>query len=305
MISFRYHLVSLICVFLGIALGVVIGTAALNGAVVGDLRRQNTDLKKSPADAANQNQALQARANAANQLAQAFGVRISNKALAGKKVVLVGLPGASKTMKEAIGTQITGAGGTVNGSVQLSKDFDDPKRGNDIQSLATSGAHPITLQLPQTDNAGTLAGSLLGFVLLGHGSATDITSVLAGFSTLNMLQVESGATTGSNAAVLVGPGGLAKGDEGGAMLLSFITEFGTAGGPTVVAGDAASANDNGVLELIRSDGSAQKAVSTVDDADSALGQLTVAMTVADVLSGRKGNYGDANGADALVPGLSS
>ncbi|HEX2902667.1 MAG TPA: copper transporter [Jatrophihabitans sp.] len=305
MISFRYHLVSLICVFLGIALGVVIGTAALNGAVVGDLRRQNTDLKATAAARADQNQALQAKGNAANELAQAFGARISNKALAGKKVVLVGLPGATKAMKEAIGNQITAAGGSVNGSVQLSKDFDDPRRGNDIQSLATSGAHPITLQLPQTDNPGTLAGSLLGFVLLGHGSATDLTTVLAGFNTLNMLQVDSGATTGSNAAVLVGAGGLPKADEGGAMLLSFITQFGTQGGPTVVAGDAASADNNGVVGLVRSDGSAQKAVSTVDDADTSLGQLTVALTVADTLAGRKGNYGAANGADALLPGLSS
>lgn len=309
MISFRYHLVSLICVFLGIALGVVIGTSALNGAVVGDLRRQNTDLKKTAADTDNRNKALQAQAGAANQLAQAFGGRISAKSLTGKKVVLIGLPGATKTMKDAIGAQITAAGGKVNGSLQLSRNFDDPRRSNDIQSLATGPAHPIALQLPQTDNAGTLAGSLLGFVLMGHGSATDIAQVLAGFSTLNMIQVDSGAQSGSNAAVLVSPGGLPKADEGGALLLAFTSQFGLAGpaggGPTVVAGDAASANQGGLVSLVRSDGSASKAVSTVDDADTPLGQLTVAMTVADTLAGRKGSYGAANGADALIPGLSS
>ncbi|MCW2530376.1 MAG: Copper transport outer membrane protein MctB, partial [Pseudonocardiales bacterium] len=37
MISFRYHLVSIIAVFLACALGVVVGTTGLNGAILSDL----------------------------------------------------------------------------------------------------------------------------------------------------------------------------------------------------------------------------------------------------------------------------
>lgn len=304
MISFRYHLVSLICVFLGIALGVVIGTSALNGAVVGDLRRQNSDLKSAAASSSTQNKDLQARAGAADQLASTFASQISAKRLAGKSVIVIGLPGAAKAMKLSIGNQIVAAGGSVKGSVQLSKAFDDPTRGSDIQSLATT-AHPIGLQIPEAGNSGQIAASLLGYVLLGHGSATDITQVLAAFTALNMLTIDSGATSGANAAVLVAPGGLPAADEGGAMLLAFATQLGTSGGPTVIAGDTASANGHGLVGLARADAGAQKAVSTVDDADTPLGQLTVALTVADSLAGHKGNYGGANGADALLPGLSN
>ena len=40
----------------------------------------------------------------------------------------------------------------------------------------------------------------------------------------------------------------------------------------------------------------------MDDADTALGQLTVALTVADTVAGHKADYGTAAGAEALMPG---
>ena len=42
MIDFRYHLVSLIAVFLALAIGIVIGTTPLNGPVLDDLHGQVT-----------------------------------------------------------------------------------------------------------------------------------------------------------------------------------------------------------------------------------------------------------------------
>jgi hypothetical protein len=303
-ISFRYHLVSVIAIFLAIALGVVVGTSALNGAVVGDLRRQVSDLKSSNAAAASQNRALQARAGNADQLAQTFGARITGAALAKVPVVLVGAPGASKNLNDAIASELTAAGATVAARLQLSTDFIDPKRANDIRSLATS-VHPIGLQLPSTDDPGTLAGALLGFVLFGHGQSTDLAQALTGFSTLNMLKAESGNPGSGKALVLVAPGSRPAGDTGAATLQSFATELALIGGPTVVAGDQQSATAAGLVAELRGNDAAKKALSTVDDASSPLGTLTVALTVADALAGRKGNYGVAAGADALLPGVSS
>jgi hypothetical protein len=304
-ISFRYHLVSIIGIFLAIALGVVVGTSALNGAVVGDLRRQVSDLKKSGADTADQNRALQAQAGNADLLAQTFGAKIAGSALAKTSVVILGAPGASTGLKDAVAKAITNAGGKVSGRFQLSKNFNDPNRANDIRSLATSGAHPNGLQLPTTSDPGLLAGALLGYVLLGHGQGTDLTQVLASFGTLDMLAVDGSAKASGNAVVIVAPGALPKNDEGGAMLLSFATEFGTIGGATVVAGDVASANNAGLVGLVRGSDPAKKALSTVDNTTSALGQLTLSLTVADAIAKRNGNYGVANGADGLLPGVSN
>jgi hypothetical protein len=303
-ISFRYHLVSVIAVFLGIALGVAIGTSALNGAVVGDLRRQVSDLKKNDGALAAQNRVLQARSANADLLAQTFGTKIAGAALAKTPVVLLGAPGASKGLKDAIAAQVTAAGGTIAGRLQLSKDFSDPRRANDIRSLATSGLHPIGLQLPTTDDAGLLAGALLGFVLLGHGQSTDLAQVVAGFGTLNMIKAESSTVASGKLVLLIAPGALPAKDEAGKMLLSFGSQLG-AGGPTVVVGDPASDTAGGLVALVRNDDTAEKAVSTVDDATSPLGQLTVVLTGADTIAGHKGHYGTGAGADGLLPGAGS
>jgi len=45
-ISFRYHVVSIIAVFLALALGIVVGTTALNGPITTDLRNKVDSLNK-------------------------------------------------------------------------------------------------------------------------------------------------------------------------------------------------------------------------------------------------------------------
>jgi hypothetical protein len=220
--------------------------------------------------------------------------------------VLLGAPGAPKGLKDAMAAQVTAAGGTIAARLQLSKDFSDPRRANDIKSLATSGLHPIGLQLPTTDDAGALAGALLGYVLLGRGQSTDLAQVVAGFGTLNMIKAESTAVAAGKLVLLVAPGTRPKDDEAGKMLLSFTTQLGAStGGPTMVAGDPPSATAGGLVALVRNDETASKAVSTVDDANSPLGELTVALTAAEAVGGHKGHYGTGAGADGLLPGAGS
>jgi copper transport outer membrane protein MctB len=302
-ISFRYHLVSIIGIFLAIALGVVIGTSALNGAVVGDLRGQVKDLKASSTAQAEQNRALRAQAGNADLLAKSFGTKISGASLAKTGVVILAAPGTSSDLKDAVAAAVASAGGSVTGRIQLTRQFTDPQRSADIRSLATSGVHPVGLQLPSTDDAGTLAGSLLGFTLFGHGQATDLTQVLAGFTTLNMLKVEGGNVVAGRAVIVIAPGGMAKAAPAGQLLLSMTSQLGTAGGPTVVAGDTASAVNGGLIGLVRASSAVKQTVTTVDDADTALGQLTVAMATAETVAGRKGQFGTGADVDALVPGV--
>lgn len=301
MISFRYHLISVIAIFLAIALGVVVGTTALNGAVVGDLRRQVSDLKDTNAQSQAANKALQAKAGNADELANAYGSKILGGALAKKSVVLLAAPGVSASLLDGIGAELTAAGGTVSARLQLTKSFLDPQRASDIRSLATT-TQPIGLDYPTTDDVGTLAGSLLGFVLLGKGAATDLSQVLSGFGQLGMIQASGSNPAAGQAVVLVSSATMAKDDPAAMMLVSLAGAIGSAG-PTVVADAGGGVADaGGLVSLLRGDADAGKSVATVDDAGDTLGQLTVALTVADSLKGHHGDYGAGAGADALLPG---
>ncbi|MDQ3502978.1 MAG: copper transporter, partial [Actinomycetota bacterium] len=44
MVDFRYHLVTIISIFLALAVGIVVGTTALNGPVLNGLRDRNAGL---------------------------------------------------------------------------------------------------------------------------------------------------------------------------------------------------------------------------------------------------------------------
>lgn len=301
MISFRYHLVSIVAIFLALALGIVVGTTALNGPITKDLRNQVNDLKKQRENLTAQVKALQGQVDDAGQFASTYGAQLVASTLTGKSVIIVSLPGATTGMQDGISKQISAAGGKVGGRLAITRDYLDPRRGSGISSLATGPAHPIGLTLPETSDAGQLGGALLAYVLLGKGQRTDLTQVLGGFSELHMVSVEGNSVTPSTSIVVIGKGSLPAKDYGGAAELALVGALASAGGKVVVAGDSASADNGGLLALVRDATTTRSAVSSVDDANSSFGQVSSVLALAAALKGQLGHYGTEQGADALFP----
>jgi hypothetical protein len=73
------------------------------------------------------------------------------------------------------------------------------------------------------------------------------------------------------------------------------------GGHVVVAGDTASATQNGLVALVRDSKSERQAVSTVDNADTPFGQVSTVLALAGATKGLVGHYGTDQSADALYP----
>jgi hypothetical protein len=190
-ISFRYHIVSIIAVFLALALGIVVGTTALNGPITSNLRSEVDTLRKDRTSLSSQISTLQGEVSDAAQFATTYGPQIVKGTLTDKSVLILGLPGADTGLKDRLGKQVGTAGGKVSGRVQLTSDYSDPKRASDLTALATGNAHPVGMLLPNTDDAGVLGGYLLSWVLLGKGQPTDVRSVLTALAGLHMLKVES------------------------------------------------------------------------------------------------------------------
>jgi hypothetical protein len=298
-ISFRYHLVSIVAVFLALALGIVVGTTALNGPITTDLRKQVNSLKSDRSTLATQVKTLQGQLGDANQFASTYGSSLVADSLTSQKVLLVGLPGAANNVVDGISGIIAAAGGKVTARLQLTSDYVDPRQADAITALATtSSIHPAGLTYPSTSNAGALAGALLSFVLLGHGQATDLSAVVNAFAALHMVTV-SGTVTPATTVVVVGTGTLAKGAYAGAAELALLSALQQQGGHVVVAGDAQSATLGGVVALVRS--GLKATVSTVDNADTSIGQVSTVLATAAILQAQVGHYGTGVGAQALFP----
>ena len=303
MISFRYHVVSIVAVFLALALGVVVGTTALNGPITTNLRQQVDSLKKDRTTLASNNRSLQSQTDDADQFASTFGPRIVAGTLKGKTVVIIGMPGAASGMKDSISKQITQAGASVSGRIQLTGDFTDPKRATDVTSLVTN-LHPVGLTLPSTSDAGSIGGSLFGFLLLsGKSQTTDLSSAMEAFTKQQMLTVESSSVGPADLAVFVASGTMPANSDSGKAELDLVIQFQLAGGHTVVAGDIASSTQGGAVALVRGSSAVKDTVSSVDDADTPIGLVTTTLALAELLTGKSGSYGNGDGAGSLFPSL--
>jgi hypothetical protein len=299
-ISFRYHIVSIVAVFLALALGIVVGTTALNGPITKDLRTQVNDAKKQRDALAAREKLLQGQVENANQFASTYGAQLVAGSLTGKNVLEIALPGTTTQMQDGLSQQVTAAGGRTS-RVTLTKTYLDPSGGVGISALATGSAHPIGWTAPETSNADQLGGSLLAYVLLGHGQKTDLTQVLGGFSELHMLSLDGQDITPSTTVVVLGSGGISAKDYAGTAEQSLVSALATAGGHVVVAGDKKSADQGGLVSLVRSSKALHAGVSTVDDADNAFGQVSAVLALAGATTGLIGHYGTEQGADALYP----
>jgi len=299
-ISFRYHLVSIIAVFLALALGIVVGTTALNGPITTDLRKQVNTLKSDRTTLANQVKALQRQVSDAGQFAASFGSQLVQGTLTKQSVLLIGLPGARTSVEDGITKQVEAAGGNVSGHLELTEAYIDPRRSSDITSLVTSN-HPIGLTLPEVSDAGQLGGALLAFVVLGKGERTDLSQVLGAFSELHMVSDGGKAVAPSTTVVVVGSGPLTSANYAASAELSLVTALQSAGGHVVVAGDLGSATKGGIVAAVRGANGDKATVSTVDNADSAIGQVSTVLALADIIKSAVGHYGTAKTADALFP----
>lgn len=301
MISFRYHIVSIVAIFLAFALGIVVGTAALNGAVTDNLRDQVNSLRDQRDSLRTDVSGLEKKVADQNGFATLYGASITTGALSGKTVAVIQTPGASSEAVDGVVAQVAAAGGRVTGQIEITADYLDPARGVDIRALATGPAHPVGLQLPPTDDAGALGGALLAYVLVSSPTADDVNQVLAGFATLQMVKVKGDTVTSADLAIVVTGGAADEQGPAVAMLVALASALDNQGDGAVVAGDTASAGQGGTIAAVRDDASASRSISTVDDADTAIGRLTVILALAQQAKGGAGQYGTAAGADAIAP----
>lgn len=312
MIDFRYHLVSLVAVFLALAVGVLLGTTQLNGAVLDDLRGQVRGLTDDKRDLQADLRALQGQTRTDDVVTAALAPKVVAGTLRGAKVVLVATAQAADGTSDGVQKVLEQAGAKVTGRVQLAEDYSDPRRAADLKSFVSGGGQPAGFQLPESEDAGVLAGTLLSYALLGGKSgdpdAAATNEVLSGFGSLRMLRVDSAQVTAADLAVVVTSGPVRGSDPAARVgtLTALVSALDGAGRGAVVAGTAAAAaGPDGLVAAVRTDRGLASGVSTVDHADRAVGQVASVFALAQQSAGRAGQYGTARGAEAPFPPTSS
>ncbi|MCU1612668.1 MAG: hypothetical protein JWO98_208 [Frankiales bacterium] len=311
MIDFRYHLVSLIAVFLAIALGIVIGTTALNQPLLTDIKGQVSSLEQDKRSLEDQTRQLKSQVSAGNAFEQAVAPALVSASLTGRKVLLIAANDKvpADTIQK-IGALVGQAGGSVSGIIHLQPAYTDPGQASAIQTYVTGPGKPATVTLPQTDDARQLVAALLADVLMTPSQQTTagtdtaaISSVLAGLSALHALSQDSSSVTPSDYALLLTADAFTGKDAGtrNAALVDLAAALDAAGSGAVVAGDATSAGNNGLVGVLRNNPTVSAAVSTVDNVTTPAGQLSSVLALSRERQGTSGKYGTGQDTQPVPP----
>ncbi|WBB71476.1 copper transporter [Micromonospora sp. WMMD1128] len=311
MINFRYHVVSLTAVFLALAIGLVVGTAALNGPVadalrenVNGLRKDNSLMRQSVNDMQKQ---LESEEDFAAQMAQ---VVLPGK-LTDRRVLVLTLPNG-RDQAEGVLKMLRTAGADVTGRIDVQDKFINPDSNNNLLELAVTAARPNSApasNLPGNGHGVETSSALLAAVLVDRpaGSApvseADRRSVLQQYATAGYLTPEDKISGAAEAVVLVTgqpyvDKDSAKKDE---SVVKIAEQFDRAGA-LVVAGMGSSGGN--LVAVVRGDPVLSQTISTVDNANTVQGQLVTSLALAEQLSGKKaGQYGVGDNAASLLPKL--
>ena len=306
MINFRYHVVSLTAVFLALAIGLVVGTAALNGPVADSLKDTVNAVSKDNSNLRARNNQLQEEINREEDFATEAAPALISGKLAGRRLLVVVLPTA-KDYVDGVVSMLTTAGAKVTARVTVQDRFFDPANNVELLELADKASPPTmpSAGLPLNSDGVETSSALLGLALLEHTppvTAGDLTAVLSAYTKAGYLAVDDGATSGAEATVVIS--GLPATDSDGAAksesVVTLVTQF--AKRPLVVAGDGIG--EGNVVAAVRNDPTLVKNISTVDNVSTVQGQLVTAMATAErLVQQRTGQYGLGAGSTSLIPKL--
>ena len=312
MVTLRYHLVSLVAVFLALALGIALGSTSVSQRLLSVVAGDRDNLTQQIDQLTAQRGDLEASQRAANSFAASVAPAVVSGQLDQRKVVLVLAPDADPADRDAVRELISHAGGTITGELDLTDAIVDPARADQIRDLTTR-LLPAGAQLPSATDAGGLAGGLLGSVLLLRGqngqpqAAPDQAgAALAGLTEAGFIRPGPRPAPAQLAVILTG-GAQAGQDaaERAATLARLATELDHAGSGAVLAGRSGAADATGAVGVVRADTSTSSALSTVDDVQTSMGRVATVLALREQAQGRAGRYGDAANAQAAIPGGSA
>ncbi|WP_067832245.1 copper transporter [Actinomadura kijaniata] len=308
MIDFRYHLVSIVAIFLALALGIILGSTTLSQSVTAGLRRQAQSVAQTNEQLKRQQRQLESQLKGEDQFAEALGPQFVAERLKGQSVVLVETPGASNDSIEKVGELLKTAGATVTGRVTVQKKFLDDDQRATVDELATQ-LRPNGMNFPAGAGPYDKAAAVLASALVTRDAARAGREDAAGGTILNGFREMSYLTTsgkpGSHAtlAVVIAPSvpyATEGGDEDNKALISVATGLDAAGRGAVVGGPATAAQEGGLITALR-DSDVEKSISSTDAVDTASGQVVTVLALQNELAGKSGQYGTGSGASGYLP----
>jgi hypothetical protein len=278
MLDMRYHVISLVAVFLALGIGILLGTTLVERGLVAEQRAEIKSLRQTFDEIKDKNTALNQELEAYREFGREARPYLTANALAGRSYAVVARIGPDEKALASIEEGLVTAGGAVPATV-LFAGSDLYSKHEVTDSLATlfqmTGANPQ--QLKERVYAEVVNQMLV---------ATNL-GLLDTLKEIGVIQVKGALSGPVTGAVLLGSIETTKLDQNDIPL---IRTFIAAALPLVGVGG--SETTESVMVAYKKTG-----ISTVDPIDDAPGQVALVM----VLNGHAGNWGSGKSATRMIP----
>ncbi|RKS07708.1 copper transport outer membrane protein MctB [Nocardiopsis sp. Huas11] len=331
MIDFRYHLVSIIAVFLALTVGLALGTTMLQDPLLNTLQSETADLRGQSEELRLERDASERVNEGADELSEAAAQDLLEDRLQGLGVAVVVAPGAEEDMATALAARVEEAGGEVVGRISFTEEFPDEANAAFVDELAVQ----VSAEAEEMDGGAYVkSATLIGGALArsggdeesdderdvgrgressdgeegsddGEGSdgggGVDPAAVLAAYSEADLLAVEGDPAGAADAVLVVAPA--VDGVEGdpertNTVVATVASTLSEQVGPTVLAGDMRSGRDEGLIAQVRVH---EPDYATVDVAGRPMGDIVTVLALADSLEGGGAAYGVGEGVEGFLP----
>jgi hypothetical protein len=321
MIDFRYHLVSLVSVFLALAIGIALGAGPLREPIANTLQEQVDSLRTDRDTLRRDLGTAQASARNRDAFLSAVQPELIAEQLGGRSVVVVTLPGADGEAVGPLTTALQTAGARVTGRADLRDEWVDPLRQEareQVVSRLRSLVPPPGSGNAQGETAAGLAALLSRALVTGElaqSEQNDPTGrrILDELGDAGMLTLNGDFRGRATEAVLLVPGVEAPVPDArptptptptpdtGPTWAALAAALDAGSDGAVVLGPASAAGAGGVLAAVRGAADVARLVSTVDTGGTPMGDVTTVLALREQQLGGAGSYGFAGGARAPLP----
>jgi hypothetical protein len=305
-ISFRSHVVSLVAVFLALAVGIVLGGGPLQReSPQGDNGSDDAALAEAEVDR------LRQAADFNDAYARATRDRlVTARLLRGRAITLVTMPSADEDQVTDIASYASSLGARVAGRVSVDDGLVDVANRQLVEELGTRmlASAGDAVDIPATADGYERLGRLLGFAIAteqpgGDRLSEEAEEIMASLTTAELVQTEGPVERRGALVVLVAgePEGTPDQRRGaGSIVSSLAAALDESAKGAVVVGPVASGARDGVVGALRRSRAASQ-VSTVDVIDREAGIVLTALAIAAEDAGTTLQLGTAKARDGAFP----
>ena len=316
MISLRYHIVSLVAVFLALALGIVVGSTVLQEGTVSALRATSQEVRQRSEENRTENLTLKQEISRLQSFGTAVIPELVQGRLRGRSVVLVDTDKVDGGLRDTVRKALEDAGAEVEGQVTfadsrlalgaeadrtamgrlLAADAGDPDvlRGELVKRLADRLVTPSAI--PQEDKqrpSDLLTGLQDAHFLADLKLSKPLAAGTDPFPRQGSSFVLLGPSA-ANALTSVAPN---------VFLVPLADQVSSRADGAVAGAEAAAVpKDNSWILALRDNRAVSRRVSGIDAADAIYGQVALVQSLQNTLLRQgAGQYGIKDGASGLLP----